>query len=67
MKAYSLVKFEGLANTAKKPKDLQNADLSRPSEDKRQENLQKTREVLNMAVNKKLEPAYVSHQFMLNE
>lgn len=43
MKAYSLVKFEGLANTQKKAKDLQNADLTRPKEEDRQKKLDETR------------------------
>jgi hypothetical protein len=54
------VKFEGLKNPCKKPKDLQNADLTRPSDDRRVENLDRTREALNMAVSKKTEPAFVS-------
>jgi hypothetical protein len=35
MKAYSVVKFEGIQNPNKNKRDLQNADLSRPSEEKR--------------------------------
>lgn len=39
MKTYSLVKFEGLANPSKKASELQNAVLTRPSEEARQTNL----------------------------
>ena len=60
MKAYSLVKFEGLANPAKKAVDLQNANLSRPEDEARAKNLETTRLALNVAVSKKTEPAYVS-------
>ena len=47
MKTYSVVKFEGLKNPSKNARDLQNADLSRPSEDKRRENLERTKAELN--------------------
>ncbi len=50
MKAYSLVKFEGLKNPAKKATDLQNADLTRPSDDQRAKNLEQTRQALNVSV-----------------
>ena len=42
MKNYSLVKFEGLRNPARSQRELQNTDLSRPSEKKRQQNLELT-------------------------
>ena len=63
MKAYSLVKFEGLKNPAKNPAELQNANLSRPSDEQRQKNLDDTRQALNISVQKKIEPAYVSDLF----
>jgi len=44
MKSYSLVKFEGLRNTARSQKELQNLDLSRPTEKQRQRNLEITRD-----------------------
>ena len=43
MKNYSLVKFEGLRNTDRSQRELQNLDLSRPSEKKRNQNLEVTR------------------------
>jgi hypothetical protein len=43
MKAYSLVKFEGLKNPAKNPAELQNANLSRPTDEQRQKNLDDTK------------------------
>lgn len=43
MKNYSLVKTEGLRNMQKTERELQNSDLSRPSEKARQMNLELTR------------------------
>ena len=43
MKAYSLVKFEGLKNPAKNPAELQNANLSRPTDEQRHMNLYDTK------------------------
>ena len=48
MKSYSLVKTEGLRNTARSQRELQNTDLSRPSEKARLQNLAYTREQLGM-------------------
>jgi hypothetical protein len=39
MKSYAVTKYEGLSNPSKSFKDLQNADLSRPSEEERLKNL----------------------------
>jgi hypothetical protein len=50
MKAYSLVKFEGLQNPAKKASELQNANLNRPSEEARLKNIETTKQALNMSV-----------------
>ena len=64
MKSYSLVKAHGthkggLANPEKSERELQNADLTRPSDKKRWENLQETSRQLGLRVAKKNEPAYV--------
>ena len=56
MKSYSLVKTEGLRNTARSQRELQNTDLSRPSEKQRQQNLENTREQLGMKSSKKSDP-----------
>ena len=43
MKAYSLVKYDqqnGLRNPAKNPTELQNANLTRPTEEQRVKNLE---------------------------
>eukprot|EP00347_Sterkiella_histriomuscorum_P004365 403360736 len=60
MKTYSVVKYDGLANPNKSQRDLQNADLTRPSEETRLVNLEKTRQELNVSVSKKIEPAFVT-------
>ncbi len=60
MKYQSIVKFEGLKNPTKLQKDLQNADLSMPTEEKRLENLEKTKIDLGFQVSKKTENAFVS-------
>jgi len=44
MKTYSVVKFEGLQNPNKNKRELQNADLTKPSDEKRSENLKQTKE-----------------------
>jgi hypothetical protein len=64
MKTFSLVKAHGsnkggLANPEKSERELQNADLSRPSDKVRQANLNETSRLLGMKVSKKNEPAYV--------
>ena len=61
MKAYSLAKIDGtLANPAKKLTDLQNAILTRPSDEQRSKNLEATKQALNISVSRKIEPAYAS-------
>jgi hypothetical protein len=64
MKSYSLVKAHGsnkggLANPEKSERELQNADLSRPSDKFRQANLDETSRQLGLRVAKRNEPAYV--------
>ena len=59
MKSYSLVKTEGLRNTARSQRELQNTDLSRPSEKARLQNLAYTREQLGMQTSKKSDPAFL--------
>lgn len=60
MKTYSVVKFEGLKNPTKNARELQNADLSRPTDEKRRENIERTKAELNQTVVKKTEPSFVS-------
>jgi hypothetical protein len=64
MKSYSIVKATatnkgGLANTEKTAIELQNCDLSRPSDKKRAANLAETAALLGVKVAKRNEPAYV--------
>ena len=59
MKNYSLVKFEGLRNTDRSQRELQNLDLSRPSEKKRDQNLEVTRQQLGVKSDKKSNPAFL--------
>ncbi len=56
----ALVAYNSLSNPSKSMRDLQNVDLTRPSEETRIVNLEKTRQELNVATGKKLEPAHVS-------
>lgn len=65
MKSYSVVRYDGLANPNKSIRDLQNADLSRPSDEQRLANMEKTKQELGMKVAKKTEPAYVSTPFII--
>ena len=44
MKNYSLVKFEGLRNTGRTQRELQNLDLRRPTDKQREQNLEVTRQ-----------------------
>ena len=59
MRSISLVKTEGLRNKSKSIRELQNADLSRPSEAERQLNMDRTRAELGMKIAKKSDPAFV--------
>lgn len=59
MKSYSLVKSEGLRNTARSQTELQNMDLSRPSEKARRQNLEHTRSLLGVKSDKKSDPAFL--------
>jgi hypothetical protein len=61
MKAYSMVKYEGLKNPTKSQKDLQNADLSRPTEAQREENMNRTKQELHQITAKKSDPKSVSN------
>lgn len=48
-----------MRNTGKSQRELQNLDLSRPSDKARQQNLDLTREHLGMQVSKKSDPAFL--------
>lgn len=53
MKSYSLVKRDGtLRNPSKSQRELQNMDLSRPSDKERNANLLRTQRELGMVSNK---------------
>ena len=63
MKSQSLVKRDGhLRNPNKSQRELQNADLSRPSDKERQKNLVRTQKDLGMLTQKAGQPAFLSTQ-----
>ena len=59
MKNYSLVVSEGLRNPGLSTKELQNLDLSRPTEKQRQKNLEDTAVALGQKILKKSDPAFL--------